>query len=137
MNGKSTVEIVKTMIIEDEVDAITNAANGHLAHGGGVAGAIRAAGGKGFQAESNKYIDENGEIATGGACFTSAGGKDTKLKCKNVIHCVGPVYKKSKHDWCCLTLHVAILNTLETAKKIKAESVSIPAISSGIFGFPR
>jgi len=47
------------------------------------------------------------------------------------------MYQESKKEWCELTLHSAILNTLQRAKEIKAQSVSIPAISSGIFGFPK
>lgn len=79
---------MKNDITKEEVDAITNAANGNLAHGGGVAGAISNCGGPIIQEESNVYIKKHGRIPTGGATYTNAG----KLHCKFVIHTVGPIY---------------------------------------------
>lgn len=74
INSRCVVHIVQNDITKEKTEAITNAANGHLAHGGGVAGAIcRAAGGLGFQRESSEYVQKYGSIADGGAAFTSAG----------------------------------------------------------------
>lgn len=98
-----------------------------------MAGAIkRAAGGRAFQDESDAYVKKYGKIPVGGSCYTSAGIMEN---CKYVIHTVGPVYKDPKHSE--ILLHSAILNTLEIAKHLKIRSLSIPAISSGIFGFPK
>ena len=60
-----TVEVVQNDITKEQVDAITNAANGRLAHGGGVAAAISRAGGPDINKESKEYIKKNGEIPTG------------------------------------------------------------------------
>ena len=65
MEDNLVIEIVKNDITKETSDAITNAANGRLKHGGGVAAAIRIAGGPEIVAESKKYIKENGEIPDG------------------------------------------------------------------------
>ena len=79
-------------LLEEPVDAIVNAANGHLAHGGGVAGIISRAAGSGLQAESDRLVAEHGPFATGSAVVTTAG----KLPFKGVIHAVGPRYGDRK-----------------------------------------
>ena len=133
VDGKVSIQIVQNDITAEEVDAVTNAANSGLMHGGGLAGAIVRKGGRSIQSESYKYVKKNGEVPTGSSCVTSAGD----LKCKHVIHTVGPMYHSHSPDMAEQLLCSAILNTLLTAKSIGAKSVSIPAISSGIFGFPK
>ncbi len=126
------IQIVQGDLTEENVDAIVNAANSHLMHGGGVAGAIVRKGGYEIQKESDEYVRKNGPVKTGNAAVTSGG----KLKAKYVIHAVGPVWHGgSNHED--ELLYSAIYNSLLKAKEIGAESVSMPAISTGIFGFPK
>jgi len=113
-------------ITEEKVDAIVNTANSHLKHGGGVAAAIVRKGGNIIQRES----DEIGFVNVGEAAITSAG----RLPAKYVIHAVGPRWGEGNED---VKLRNAVLNSLEIADERKIKSISLPAISSGIFGFPK
>ena len=117
-------------IVEEEVDVIVNAANDQLIHGGGVAAAINKASYGVVQQESSKLIKETGTLPTGKAVKTNAGGK---LKCKIVIHAVGPIAHQHK-DQCGSLLHTAFVNSMLLAQHNKAKSISFPPISSGIFG---
>ena len=112
-------------ITEMETDAIVNAANAQLVLGGGVAGAIRRKGGPQIQAECN----EIGGTFVGGAVITTGGD----LKAKHVIHAVGPRMGEGNEDE---KLKNATLNSLKVADENNLRSISFPAISSGIFGFP-
>jgi O-acetyl-ADP-ribose deacetylase len=112
-------------ITEMQTDAIVNAANDRLILGGGVAGAIRTKGGPEIQAECNKI----GGTFVGGAVITTAGN----LKAKYVIHAVGPRMGEGNEDE---KLKNATLNSLKLADQNNLKSISFPAISSGIFGFP-
>ncbi len=125
INGR-VIRIVQGDITERKVDAIVNAANSHLQHGGGVAGAIVRKGGQIIQEESNRI----GFVSVGRAAITSAG----KLPAKFVIHAVGPRMGEGDED---NKLKDAILNSLKLASGKALKSISIPAISSGIFGFPK
>ncbi len=113
-------------ITEREADAIVNPANSELLHGGGVAGTIVRKGGYIIQEESDKI----GYVPVGHAVITSAGS----LKAKFVIHTVGPIFGEGDED---NKLKNAIRNTLRLASEKGLRSVSIPAISAGIFGFPK
>jgi len=113
-------------------DCIVNAANSSLAHGAGVAGAIRRAAGVVLMKESDKWIREKGEVPTGQVAWTSGGD----LLAPYVIHAVGPIYRngnRNEPD----DLSSAVLNSFLLAHKNGWRSISIPAISSGIFGFPK
>lgn len=125
IDGK-IVELVKGDITDLEVDVIVNAANSSLKMGGGVAGAILRKGGRIIQEECDKI----GYCPVGGAVITSAG----KLKAKYVIHAVGPRMGEGDED---TKLRNATLNSLELADKYKVESIAFPAISTGIFGYPK
>lgn len=125
INGK-TLRLVQGDITERDVDAIVNAANSHLQHGGGVAGAIVRKGGQVIQEESNKI----GFTPVGTAVITSAG----KLPARFVIHAVGPRMGEGDED---NKLKNAVLSSLLLASEKMLKSISIPAISSGIFGFPK
>ena len=72
-------------------------------------------------------------MPTGGSGYTCAG----ELPSKYVVHTVGPVYHMHEPHEAEALLQSALVSTLEMAKYLGAESVSIPAISSGIFGFPK
>jgi O-acetyl-ADP-ribose deacetylase len=119
------LELVEGDITEMETDAIVNAANAQLILGGGVAGAIRRKGGPKIQAECNKI----GGTFGGGAVITTGGS----LKAKYVIHAVGPRMGEGNEDE---KLRNATLNSLKLADENKLKSISFPAISTGIFGFP-
>ena len=123
----STLELIEGDITEMATDAIANAANSHLQHGGGVAGAIVRKGGWIIQEESNKI----GYVPVGEAAITTAG----KLKAKYVIHAVGPVWRDGKENED-EKLRNATLNSLKLADKNNLRSIAFPAISAGIFGFP-
>ncbi|HEX9136853.1 MAG TPA: macro domain-containing protein, partial [Nitrospirota bacterium] len=111
---------------ERDVDAIVNAANSYLQHGGGVAGAIVRKGGQIIQDESNKI----GYVPVGAAVITTGG----KLKARYVIHAVGPRMGEGDED---NKLKNAITSVLKLAAEEKLASISVPAISGGIFGFPK
>lgn len=121
-----TLRLVQGDITERDVDAIVNAANSHLQHGGGVAGAIVRKGGHVIQEESDRI----GFVAVGQAAITGAG----KLPCKYVIHAVGPRMGEGDED---NKLKNAVLSSLMLASGKGLKSISMPAISSGIFGFPK
>src|SRR6266404_683705 len=88
--GKATLEILQGDITALPVDAIVNAANKYLAHGGGVAAAISQKGGPTIQQESDELVKKRGPLSTGEAVITSGG----KLPAKFVIHTVGPVWSE-------------------------------------------
>jgi len=123
--GKAVLELIEGDITEMETDAIVNAANDRLIMGGGVAGAIRKKGGPQIQEECNKI----GGIFVGGAVITIGGN----LKAKHVIHAVGPRQGEENEDE---KLKNATLNSLKVADENNLKSISLPAISTGIFGFP-
>jgi O-acetyl-ADP-ribose deacetylase (regulator of RNase III) len=125
MEGK-TLRLVQGDITERNVDAIVNAANSHLQHGGGVAGAIVKRGGQSIQEESAQI----GFTPVGTAVVTNAG----KLPSKFVIHAVGPRMGEGDED---NKLKSAVFSSLHVASEKGLKSISIPAISSGIFGFPK
>lgn len=126
LNKNKTLRLVYGDITERDVDVIVNAANSYLKHGGGVAAAIVRKGGKIIQEESNKI----GFVPVGSSVITIAG----RLPCKAVIHTVGPRMSEGNED---TKLRAAVRNSLELASDRKFKSISMPAISSGIFGFPK
>ena len=124
--GSKTMRLVSADLTLRDVDAIVNAANTRLQHGGGVAGAIVRAGGRIIQEESDKI----GHVPVGGAVMTTAG----KLKAKFVIHTVGPQMGEGDED---NKLRKAINSVLALALEKGLRSISVPAISAGIYGFPK
>ena len=123
----AVIELATADITKMDVDAIVNPANEALQLGSGVAGAIRQHGGPSIQEECDKI----GTCAVGQAVVTRAG----KLKCKWVIHAVGPVWKGGSFGEEML-LASAVLQSLRRGEDIGAKSVALPAISTGAFGFP-
>jgi len=119
------LELLDGDITEMDTDAIVNAANAQLVLGGGVAGAIRRKGGPRIQEE----CDKKGGTFVGGAVMTAGGN----LKARHVIHAVGPRMGEGDEGQ---KLRNATLNSLELADANNLKSISFPAISSGIFGFP-
>jgi len=121
----SKIILIQGDITEMETDAIVNAANDQLILGGGVAGAIRNKGGPTIQEECNKI----GGTFVGGAVITTGGN----LKAKHVIHAVGPRMGEGDED---IKLENATLNSLKLMDEYQLKSISFPAISTGIFGYP-
>ena len=123
--GKTVINLYQGDITELDTEAIVNAANASLIMGGGVAGAIKRKGGPSIQEECNRI----GGTMVGGAVVTGAGN----LKAKYVIHAVGPRYGEGNEDE---KLKNATLSALKRAREKKLSSIALPAISTGIFGFP-
>jgi O-acetyl-ADP-ribose deacetylase (regulator of RNase III) len=112
-------------------DAIANAANSALAGGGGVDGAIHRAGGPSIMRELDQIREREGGCPTGSAVATGAG----RLPARWVLHAAGPVYRDGKHGEAEL-LASCYRKCFELAEERKARSVTFPAISTGIYGYP-
>jgi O-acetyl-ADP-ribose deacetylase (regulator of RNase III) len=124
--GRGRVSVVVGDLTEEGTDAVVNAANSSLAHGGGVAGAIVRRGGEEIQRESL----EKAPVPVGGAVVTGAG----RLPSRWVIHAVGPVWGEGDEE---AKLRQAVGSALARAEEIGATSLGLPAISTGIFGYPK
>ena len=130
--GVGLLELHHGDLTAEAVDVIVNAANGHLSHGGGVAAAIVRQGGAEIQAESHDWVRSHGPVPTGGVALTGAG----RLPCRAVIHAVGPVWHGGGRSEEKL-LARAVRSSFELAGQEGYTSLALPAISSGIFGFPK
>jgi len=124
--NSALLELTQGDLTDQVTDAIVNAANAALQLGGGVAGAIRRRGGPAIQEECNKI----GGTYVGGAVITTGGN----LQANHVIHAVGPMFGDDHEDE---KLKDATLNSLKLADKNHLKSIAFPAISTGIFGFPK
>jgi O-acetyl-ADP-ribose deacetylase len=123
-------QLVRGDLTEEEVDAIVNAANEDLLHGGGVAWAIVRKGGRQIQDESTRWVSEHGSVSHAEPAYTSAGS----LPCRYVIHAVGPIWGDGDED---AKLAAAVAGSLTRAKELELSSLALTAISTGIFGFPK
>jgi len=130
LGSGQVIQIVQGDITIEAVDAIVNAANEHLQHGGGVAWAISKKGGTAIQKESDDWIRQHGLVPHSHPAWTSGG----LLPAKYVIHAVGPVWGDGDED---NKLESAVTGSLRVADELKCESMAFPAISTGIFGFPK
>jgi O-acetyl-ADP-ribose deacetylase (regulator of RNase III) len=124
--GRTLVSVLGDITVES-VDAIVNAANTRLRHGGGVAGAISRKGGPAIQNESDRIAP----VPTGSAKATSGG----ELPARYVIHAVGPVWGGGKGGEEAL-LARAVTSALDVATRLNLTRISLPTISAGVFGFP-
>ncbi len=122
-------QVVRGDLLEEPVDASVNAANGMLAHGGGVAAAIARAAGPALLDESERIVRERGPLATGTAVVTTAG----RLPFKGVIHAVGPRQGEGREQE---KLAAALASAFALALDRGWGSVAFPAVSAGIFGVP-
>jgi O-acetyl-ADP-ribose deacetylase (regulator of RNase III) len=124
--GQGVIRVLQGDITLAETDAIVNAANSWLKHGGGVAAAIVRRGGEEIQRESEAadFVPE-GQVAVTGA---------GKLAATYVIHAVGPKGGDPQGDEKLLS---ATRHALLAAQDLGLSSISFPAISTGIFGFPK
>jgi len=130
LTPRTRLEIAQGDLTRERVDAIVNAANQHLEHGGGVARAILLAGGESIQEESRAWVRTHGPVTNEEPAYTRAG----ELPCRYVIHAVGPIWGEGEED---RKLTAAVQGCLRRADELKLKSVALPAISTGIFGFPK
>lgn len=125
-----TLELVRGDITTENTDAIVNAANEYLQHGGGVAGTIARRAGPDLETESEAWVRTRGPVSHAAPAWTTGG----KLPAKYVIHAVGPVWGDGDED---AKLAAAVTGSLRVADELKLKSIALPAISTGIFGFPK
>ena len=113
-------------------DVIVNAANSQLAAGGGVCGAIfRAAGHRELSAACQRL----GGCAPGEAVITPAFAL-SRTGVRHIVHAVGPIWGNQSPEDSDALLRAAYINTMHRAETVQATSIAIPAISTGIYGFP-
>lgn len=126
------INLVTGDITTEQVDAVVNAANSTLLGGGGVDGAIHAAGGPEILAECRELRSTTHPdgLPTGAAVATTAG----RLPAHWVIHTVGPVYSESQDRSALLTS--CYQESLRVADSLSAHSIAFPAISAGAYGWP-
>jgi O-acetyl-ADP-ribose deacetylase (regulator of RNase III) len=129
--GGKTLRLVVGDITKVLVDAIVNAANSALMGGGGVDGAIHRAGGPSIMRELDVIREASGHCPTGSAVVTSAGA----LPAKYVFHAVGPIYRDGAHGEP-EQLESCYRKCLALAEERGLGSISFPAISTGIYGYP-
>ena len=127
--GPSQVVLLEGDITQQEVDAVVNAANRHLAGGGGVDGAIHRAGGPSIMEETRRRYPQG--CPTGEAVITGAGN----LPARFVIHAVGPVWRGGSHGEREL-LAGAYRRSLQLAVENGCRSIAFPALSAGAYGYP-
>ncbi len=137
LSSGQTIQIAQGDLTTETTDAIVNAANEYLSHGGGVAWAIVRGGGEIIQQESDEWIRVHGAVSHAHPAWTSGG----RLPAKYVIHAVGPVWGDPERAQGVgdedNKLAAAVNGSLEVADELKCSSISFPAISTGIFGFPK
>jgi len=127
--GGRAFEVVVGDLLSQPVDAIVNAANGQLAHGGGVAAAIARAAGRALEDEGDRIVSARGPLSVGEAVVTTAG----RLPFRGVIHAVGPSQGMGQEEE---RLVQALGSAFRCAGERGWASVAFPAVSSGIFAVP-
>lgn len=129
LDADRTFSVTLGSIVDEDVDAIVNAANSRLEHGGGVAALIANAAGQDLRNASRERVRSEGEVPVGGAVTTTAG----ELPHRGVIHAVGPRRGEGDEQE---KLVSAVATSLQRAHEEEWTSVALPAISAGIFGVP-
>ncbi|MEE6465713.1 hypothetical protein FKM82_006657 [Ascaphus truei] len=131
------VQVMQADLTSLSVGAIVNPANSRLQHKGGLAKRISEKGGPSIQYDSNKYVQDHGEVPVGGIAATGPGN----LPCNLIIHAVGPVYRDYAPDRAKQLLQGAVHGTIMYASSLKPpqmsnRSIAFPPISGGLFGYP-
>uniref|UniRef100_A0A670Z2M8 Macro domain-containing protein n=1 Tax=Pseudonaja textilis TaxID=8673 RepID=A0A670Z2M8_PSETE len=126
------IEVCMGDLTSYQADVVVNASNETLKHIGGLANALLKAAGPQLQDECDVLIQKCGALKPGCAVITGA----WNLPCKQVIHVVGPRWTSANKENCIQLLKKAVRESLKLAEKFKHCSIAMPAISSGIFGFP-
>lgn len=129
--GSTRFKILQGDIVQQDTEAIVNAANSLLAGGGGVDGAVHRAGGPIIKKECEEIRARQGGCPTGGAVITSGGN----LKARFVIHAVGPVWEGGNRKEAEL-LASAYRSSLQLAAEKGIKSIAFPSLSTGAYGFP-
>ena len=124
------IRLAQGDITQSSAEAIVNAANPQLQHGGGVAGAIARAGGSAIRAESEAWIREHGLVTHDSPAITTGG----ELDCRYVIHAVGPIWGEGDEQ---SKLAAAVKSALLLADQYTIQTIALPAISTGVYGFPK
>ncbi|XP_046902162.1 poly(ADP-ribose) polymerase family member 14-related sequence 1 isoform X2 [Hypomesus transpacificus] len=127
------IAVSKADVCSYAVHAVVNAANVDLQHSGGLAGALLDAAGPRLQDECDQIINRKGKLKPGDCVLTGAGGR---LRCKSIIHAVGPRYDHANPQKAEGQLRRAVKGSLDLAETNNCLSVALPAISSGNLGFP-
>uniref|UniRef100_A0A4W5P1N3 Poly [ADP-ribose] polymerase n=1 Tax=Hucho hucho TaxID=62062 RepID=A0A4W5P1N3_9TELE len=127
------IAVCKADMCKYSVHAVVNAAALDLKHSGGLAGALLDTAGPQLQDECNQIIKNNGQLKPGDSVITGAGGK---LRCKHIIHAVGPRFDQANPQKAMGQLRRAVKGSLDLAEIHNCLYVALPAISSGNLGFP-
>ncbi|XP_008938853.1 PREDICTED: poly [ADP-ribose] polymerase 14-like, partial [Merops nubicus] len=126
------VAVYKADLCTHPVDVVVNASNEDLKHIDGLAKALSQAAGPELQQECDRLVRRNGNLQPGCAVITGSG----ELPCKNVIHAVGPRWRKDEAEKCLHLLRRTVKKSLQLAETYNHHSIALPAIGGGIFGFP-
>ena len=133
-----TVTLRQGNILHECVDAIVNPANPLLRHGGGLARQIDRASNGQVSLSSREIIAKRGKLNPSDVDFTVIEPGNGSLKCRYIIHAVGPNAHEINSDATCkMLLEKTVQSVLLTAEKRKVTSLAVPAISSGIFGMDK
>ncbi|CAC5392514.1 Protein mono-ADP-ribosyltransferase PARP15 [Mytilus coruscus] len=129
--GGQEVIVIKGDITGLSVDVIVNAANKDLVHSGGLAKVLINKGGNSIQQECDQYTKRHGQLSEG-EVFCSGPGS---LHCKHIVHAVGPIWQggRNKEEG---QLYDCVTTSLEETDKRNLSSIAIPALCTGIFGYP-
>lgn len=130
--GETRLVLKTGDLAAESADALVNAANSSLEPGGGVCGALHAAAGNALAEECAAHRQQHGQCAVGDAVRTGAGN----LKAQHVIHAVGPVWHDGQRGENIL-LERVWQRALTVAREADARTVAFPAISTGIYAFPK
>ena len=127
------LSVIRGDLTRQNVDAIVNAANSSLMGGGGVDGAIHAAGGPAILAECRQIVHARGPLPTGEAVITTSGD----MPARHVVHTVGPIYARHDQAEAADLLASCYRASLDVAADAGCRTIAFPNISTGVYGYPK